>query len=302
MIVNEISQNPYIEIPYAKSPYRVYFAQNPSKNYADTFEKQKAPYGVESSVEDFSFELAEMMEQKKCDKDNLKKLVRKYVPRTKLKEDRVLLFVNNASAMYRYHHTVSSNNKMHCPKKIIVVDLSKQEEKPNVFFNDLVHEMIHNLQTNKEKKVMNKIYKDFFEETVKTHSAYLNLSKNATRHGEEIISEYYNKKLGVIKFIERKNYSAKKWEYIDKFTGPESRADAAQVYDLNVLTILAQEEEAYNVADRMEAKFFGTKINQRKTARRQRMFNDLKEIIFDDLKNLGMGDEKIKEYKDLICG
>ena len=301
MTVNEISQNPYIEIQYAKSPYRVYYAKNPSKNNGDTFEKKKEPYSVENSVEDFSYKLAKLIIDNKCDKDNLKKLIRSYVPRTKVNEDRRLLFVNGASAMYLYRTNVSSNNKIHTPRKQIIVDLSKQETMPNVFFNDLVHEMTHNLQINKEKEIMKKIYKDFFEPSVGTGRFYVNLNKVTTKHAEDLISENYNKKLGVIKFITRKNYTDRRDS--GSYHVPEhERLSVMQVYDLNVLMILAQEEEAYDIADKMEKKFCDSKLNQRKLARRRRMFKDLKEIVLDDLKNLGMDEEKIKEYKDLICG
>jgi len=286
----------------SEKPAFVSFTKKQHKKPVDTFEKQKEPYCVENSVDDFSFELSKLIEQKSCDKDNLKKLIRKYVPRTKVNDDKLLLFINNASAMFRYRHTVSNNNKMHCSQKIIVLDLNKSDENQTDFFNDLVHEMTHNLQTNKEKRVKDKIYKDFFEDTLESHSSYLNLSKNALWHGEDMISEYYDKKLGVIKFIEKRNYANKKWKYIDKFAKPEERAEAGQAYDLNVLLTLTREEQAYNVADEMSSKYLGAKVNQRKSARRQRMFNNLKEIVIDNLKNEGMDEEKIKEYKDLICG
>ncbi|MBQ6516917.1 hypothetical protein IJI31_07040 [bacterium] len=299
MIVNEISQNTYINIPYSNCPYRVYLAKNSSKNQGDTFEKQKAPYSVENSADNFASDLFELMNSGKFNKDNVRQLARQYVPRTKVEDNWEKLFASGCAAQFVYNSHISNNNKKHYPRKKIIVNMNVIESKPSDLFNSIVHEMVHNLQLNKEKKVFNTIYSDYFEDSLNLHKACSNLFDKGMAHGSKMIGENFNNTFGVFKFSERENYKAVKNKNVDKFVNnPEKRSDLIQIYDLAVLNLLSQEEEAYTMADIFEYKYFNTQNKRAK--KNERLFRDLKEIVEDDLKKSGMSEKKIKEYKDLI--
>ena len=296
MLINRISQNTYF------TPYKqICFAKKQPKNQVDTFERQKEPYSVENSIDAFSAGLAALIKNKNCDRATIRTLVRQFVPRTKVEDNRAELEISDDSAAYIYETHISNNNKIHYPYKKIMLDLNKKDEQPSDFFNDLVHEMVHNLQTNKEKKIYNKIYSDFFEDSLETNSAFKDLFDTAADHGEQMIGENYNKNLELLKYLESQNYEIKKSENINKFKyNPELRNRAEQVYDLSVLTTLSQEEQAYTIADAQELKYF-KKPNKRANQNKQ-LFKDLKDIVLYDLRKTGMSEEKIEEYKKLIMG
>ena len=294
MLVNRIIQNTYYN-----TPQQITFAKKKQKTKVDTFERQKEPYSVENSVDAFASNLADLMKNKKCDKDSVKQLARQYVPRTKVEDNWMKLFISGSAAQFVYNSNISNNNKKHYPRKKIIVNMNVIENKPNDLFNSIVHEMIHNLQINKEKKVFNTIYNDFFEDSLYTHKACSNLFDKGMAHGSKMINENYNNIFGVLKFAERENYREAKNKNIEPFIKePNIKTNLEQVYDLAVLTLLTQEEEAYTTADKLEYKYFNTKNKRAK--KNERLFRNLKEIVSDDLKKTGMAEEKIKEYKDLI--
>ena len=296
MLISAIFNTPHI---YNKKTNNLAFYGKHKKPQQDTFEKQKEPYSVENSIDNFSAEFANLIKQKNCNKDNLKTLIRQYVPKTKLEHNPAELELNGNYAQYSYRSLISSNNKLHYPYKKIIVDMDKKDKEPIVFFNDLVHEMIHNLQINKEKEIYKKIYDDFYTDSLKAHSDFRDLCDIAVQHGENMISEGFDKKINFIKFLDTKNYEKTKKENIDNFNFDyTTKNNVEQVYDLGVLTILAQEEQAYTMADEMTLKHF--KVFNKRQNKNKKMFENLKEVVLDDLKKTGMPEEKIEEYKALI--
>lgn len=298
MLISGTDSNMYIY--YEKRFLPVYYeVKTQNEKQTDTFEKRREPYSVENSIEDFAFNLAILIKNEKCDKDNVRQLIRKYVPRTKIEDNWLNLALSGSSARFDYKSQISSNDKMHYPRKKIIVNMNEKENNMNELFNSLVHEMIHNLQLNKERKIMNTVYNDYFEDSLYVHWACNNLFDKGMKHGSQRISENFNNTFGVLKFLERENYSAVKNRNVDKFVdNPEKRKELEQIYDLGVLTVLAQEEEAYTTADSLEYKYFNTKNPRAK--KNERLFKTLKEVAVDDLKKTGMSEEKIAEYKELI--
>lgn len=297
MQISGINCNTYL---YEKMPASLFFeGKKKAKKQLDTFEKQKEPYSVENSADDFASDLFELMKRGKCDKDNIRQLTRQYVPRTKIEDNWLKLALCGSSAQFLYGSNVSNNNKLHCPFKKIVVDLQKTENMPNEFFNDFGHEMVHNLQTNKLKKVFNTIYNDYFDDSLVAHRSCWNFFSDGMLHGERMIHENFNKTFGVFKLSERQNFRTEKNKKVDAFVkNPAIRTEIEQFYDLAVLSILTFEEEAYTTADSMELKYFNTKNKRAK--KNERLFRNLKKIVEDDLKQTGMSEEKIAEYKELI--
>ena len=297
MQITGIYNTPYI---FRKMPDYVSFAgKKQPKKQVDTFEKQKEPYSVDNSIDDFAKNLADLMAQNKYDKNNLKQLVRQYVPRTKIEDNSLKLFLDGNAAQFLYRTQISNNKKMHYFRKKIVINLDKNENEPNALFNEFVHEMIHNLQVNKERKIFNTIYNDFFDDSFPAHKSFNNLFYAGVVHGSQMIIENFNDTFGVIKFFEKQDYKKEKNKNVDIWVvNPEKRNVLEQVYDLGVLNILSKEEEAYTTADSLEYKYFNTKNPRAK--KNERLFKALKEIVVDDLKKTGMSEEKMAEYKELI--
>lgn len=297
MLVNRIIQNTYYN-----TPQQITFAKKKQKTKVDTFERQKEPYSVENSVDAFSSDLYNFICSDNKDKHELKRIMRTYVPRTKVEDNVEFLDNNGIGARYQYKSSISKDKKLHHPLKKIIIDMSKLNESNADFFNDVVHEMIHNLQQNEEDKIFNKIYSDFFKDSYKAKCMALHLSNWGTIHAENLISEAFDKIsynygfMDDIKYKKTLNCNIKKGFIIPK-NEKDTQKGFKQIYDLFTLATLAKEKEAYKNADKKTQEYY--KINCH-TKDIDKMFDGMYGLVLNHLKKTGMSEEKIEEYKELI--
>lgn len=135
------------------------------KNKKDSFEKARPQATVENSIYDFSEKLYEMFKDESFSTDKLNSLIKSYTKRTRLKE--LTTEQNkNYSALFNYQFYFSkARNKIFDNNKTINIASNKFNKKNADFFNDIVHEMIHNLQKADPEKSDTLVFNEF----VKNH-------------------------------------------------------------------------------------------------------------------------------------
>ena len=302
MLINTICNTPKI---YDQKPAYVSFTKKQNKVQVDTFEKQREPYNVGNSIDDFSYELYELLRWKYSNQDEIRDLMRKYVPGTKLRDDTKEPDANNATAIFKHKYKISKDGKIHYIKKKIVLDMDKKEDKKPNFYNDVVHEMTHNLQVNKEKRIVNKVFNDYFSDNFENKKFFCALFYTAYNHGSALVSDAFSESkiyYGIadkIRYNKRRNANVENLlkNYTSNIT-KEDRKEIRQMYDIGVLTLLKNEKEAYGIAHERASKYYPDAKNN--TWLIYQLLNPLCSFVLNDLKHSGISTEKYQEYVDML--
>ena len=302
MLINTICNTPKT---YGQKPAYVSFAKKQNKVQADTFENQREPYSVGNSIDDFSYELYELLRWKYSNQDEIRDLMRKYVPGTKLRDDTKEPDANNASAIFKHQYRISKDGEIHYIKKKIVLDMAKKDEQKSDFYNDVVHEMTHNLQVNKEKRIVNKVFNDYFKESFENKKFFCALFYTAYNHGSALVSEAFSDSKIYYGIADKIRYKKCRNANVDNLLknytnnlSKEDRKEFMQMYDIGVLTLLKNEKEAYGIAREQASKYYPYARNNTWTI--SQLLNPLCRFVLKDFKHSGVSDEKYQEYVEML--